>query len=88
MTYSATFESGFLDLVTAAIMAPLQAVGAALWLLWRGCALLWPYRRPIALGLAVGGFVAVCVACPLLVAGLAATAAFAWVTKPRTAVRP
>ena len=81
-------ESNFLDLLTAAIMAPVQAVGAAAWLLWTALVglvgLLWALRLPLAL---VAGL-AVCLALPLLVAGLAATAAFAWVTYPRAAVRP
>ena len=81
-------ESNFLDLLTAAIMGPVQAVGAAAWLLWTAlvglAGLLWALRLPIALVAAA----AVCWACPALPLGLGIIVLVGWVTYPRAAVRP
>ena len=76
-----------LDLVTAAVMAPVAALYGLVWLIWQALVLLWPYRRYIALTIVAAAFVALCVACPALPLGLAITAAVGWATYPRLAVR-
>lgn len=83
-----TFENNLLDAVTAIVMAPIALIHGLLWLLWRGCLAVWPYRKHIALAMAFAGVVALFVAFPLLPLGLAITAAVGWATYPRQAVRP
>lgn len=78
-----TFETNFLDAITALVMIPIQIVAGLLCLLWQGLTALWPYRKHITLGAAVVGFTALCVAYPLLPLGLAITAAVGWATYPR-----
>ena len=76
------FESNLLDLVTAVVMVPVAALYGLAWLIWQAVALLWPYRRYIALAVGVWAFVALCVACPMLPVGLGIVAAYAVATKP------
>ena len=82
MTYSTTFESTLLDLVTAVIMLPVQIVAALLWLLWQGCKLCAPYRGYIAKGAALAATAALLVACPALALGLVTIMAYGLFTYP------
>ena len=85
-----TFESSLLDVLTAAIMLPLQAVGAAAWLLWTALVGLWglvvAIWRPLALVATVAGCGAVCWLCPLLPLGLGIIVVVGWLSYPRSAV--
>lgn len=82
MIAASTFENNLLDLVTSVIMVPVNALYALLWAIGWAVAMLWPYRRYIALAIVAAAFVALCAAVPALPLGLAITAAFAVATKP------
>ena len=82
MTYSTTFESTLLDLVTAVIMLPVQIVAALLWLAWQGFKLCAPYRGYIAKGAALAATAALLVACPALALGLVTIMAYGLFTYP------
>ena len=82
MTYSTTFESTLLDLVTAVIMLPVQIVAALPGQPQQRCKLCAPYRRYIAKGAALAATAALLVACPALALGLVTIMAYGLFTYP------
>ena len=76
LTISTTTFELIVGVIVGAIWAILAGIEAILRLIWR-------YRRGLSLCTAIGVFVGVCVAVPMLPVGLALIAAFGWATWPR-----